>query len=275
MSDNLLGQELMTDLAPFLNMTAYTKGGRDVTIGDMNFVSAEDRWSTCFLPVTPLAGPGGSTAQIAAGLQQNLFRTPQGQAGQGTALALTVNETSLRNGNREAANQSYVATRAAFSFYFVNTGAAAAAALQAVPINNPVTVQNLAQGIVWNLNIGDTIDRAISPLAEYPAGAGAWGSAFSAVSSVTAANSGGAGWATNGEPSGSKRKLNIPIVFPPQVDVDISVRTGSGVGLYDNLSSAVAVLAPMFPTYNVDTTAGTTLVAVKCVLQGYRMTSPV
>ena len=113
---------------------------------------------------------------------------------------------------------------------------------------------------VWNLTVGDGIKRTLGTVLEYPAGAGIYGEIACSVSGITAAlgTIAYAEYAQNGTPtdgSCGKRKLPIPIIFPPNIMVDIEVQTGAATL---SLTAPVAAAA----------------IAYRQTFNGFRMTLP-
>jgi hypothetical protein len=248
---------LFSELAPFLDLPIDQTSG--MKIGDLAFASAEDKWSTCFLPIASSAIAAGSTAA--------LFQTDIGQSGQGSQGAnLTISETNLKGGLRQPANQVYVATHLGFSFYFTNTSATA---IVPIPMNNVATIHALGLGLTWFLNVGDMIQRTLGTLGEYPAGSGAFGNVFANGST----SAGTSGWGTNGDPGEDKRALRVPIVFPPNINVEIGIQSGTAITLYDNLGALTGLSpAAVFPAFDVSVGGK---VGVRATFSGFRMTVPV
>ena len=241
-------KSIYEELKPFANM--IIDQGRGVTVSDLAFASAEDRYSTGYIPFGTIANtvlPANSTVK--------LFQTNIGQAGQGTALQLTRSETNNTNGDRQPSNQVYIATHLGFQVYAINQ-----TNLTPIPFTKPQQVLAIGLATVWNLTVGDGIKRTLGTVLEYPAGSGVdwFGSSGSSVSYIGNANNGWVGCA--------KRKLPIPIVFPPNVQVDIELATGTATQVVNqtNANSIVSGAAPF--------TGGS--VAYRATFRGFRMTLP-
>jgi len=218
-------KSIYEELKPFAGM--IIDQGRGVTVSDLAFASAEDRYSTGFIQLTTLVLPSSDTVK--------LFRTNIGGTGQGSgSLELTRAETNNTNGDRQPSNQVYIATHLGFQVYaisgtFVN-----------IPIMNPASIYKIGMSTVWNLTVGDGIKRTLGTVLEYPAGSGidvkAAGTGAGAI--ITAAAPSFNAFSNNGWVGCNKRKLPIPIVFPPNVQVDIELETGSAQTLIDNAEQA-------------------------------------
>jgi len=241
------------DLAPFAQMVVDQSRG--VTVEDLAFASAQDYWSTGFIPL--------STLTMLANSEVQLFSKNIGETGQGSAQALTISETNCVNGDRMPANQVYIGLRAGFHVYQVAAAALATTALDPFPILSPVGMTKIAQNIVWSLNIGDGIKRFIGNIDHYPSGSSFYASDFkfnaAGLALVASPFKGtrGVGYANNGAPFASElRSLPLPVIFPPNIKTDIRIKSGSAILLTaDDITSSYAV-------------------AVKMTFRGYMMTLP-
>lgn len=239
-------KSIYEELKPFANM--IIDQGRGVTVSDLAFASAEDRYSTAFIPLTALTLPTGSTVKL---FQKNIGETGQGSG----TFALTRSETNNTNGDRQPSNQVYIGTHLGFQLYAIDS-----TGLKVIPITKASTVYKIAMSTVWNLTVGDGIKRTLGTVLEYPAGCGVdWVGASGAIATY-------AGLANNGWLGGSKRKLPIPIVFPPNVQVDIELETGTGGLISDNIVSASK-------TGGAGIFAGGKI-AYRATFRGFRMTLP-
>jgi hypothetical protein len=245
-------KSIYEELKPFASMVIDQ--GRGVTVSDLAFASAEDRYSTAFISL-PLANvyPGSTTVKL---FQKNI-----GEAGQGSGtLALTRGETNNTNGDRQPSNQVYIGTHLGFQVYAITT--ATTPSLNNIKIQNPNTLFKICNNTVWNLTVGDGIKRTLGKLIDYPSGGGIDGMIFSSTSCSAGALP--TMTANNGWVGCAKRKLPIPVVFPPNVQVDIELETGAAQTLIDNVVDA-SVSAGSFSTGSI---------AIVACFKGFRMTLP-
>jgi len=242
-------KSIFEELKPFANMVIDQ--GRGVTISDLAFSSAEDFYSTGAIALSTLTLSAGSTVK--------LFEANIGDnGGQGFSnVTLTVGETNNKNGNRQPSNNVYIATHFGFQVYAVT----AVDSLNAVPINNPNTMYKVAANTSWSLTVGDGIKRTLGTVLDYPAGSGI-------DTALALAGTGGpdlAAFTNNGWVGCQKRKLPIPIVFPPNISVEIELKTGAAQVLIDNSTE--------FGDYGGASISGGAI-CYKGVFSGFRMTLP-
>lgn len=239
-------KSIFEELAPFASMVVDQ--GRGVVVSDLAFASAEDRYSTAFITL-------GALATLPANSSVKLFQTNIGGTGQGSPFALTVAETNNTNGDRQPSNQVYIATHFGFQIYAVQSGLTSIA-----PLSNYGDMYKVAAGTSWNLTIGDGIKRTLGTVLEYPAGSGI--DAQAAVSGATAVS---ADFPNNGWVGCSARKLPIPVIFPPNIQVDIELLTGNAQplegGCYGTTVTGNALKA-------------NDLIAYRATFHGFRMTLP-
>ena len=245
-------KSIFEELKPFAGMVIDQ--GRGVTVSDLAFSSAEDFYSTGLIPLTAL------TTTLPAGATVSLFKANIGDnGGQGFAnVTLTVGETNNKNGDRQPSNQVYIATHLGFQVYAVTD----TNSLNCIPINNPFSMYKICANTTWALTVGDGIKRTLGTILEYPAGSGIDADVACGVTGSSAAN---LFWAVanNGKVGCDKRKLPIPIVFPPNIQVDIELKTGAQQPLLDNIGGTTVTA-----TY----TGGA--IAYKATFTGFRMTMP-
>jgi len=243
-------KSIFEELAPFASMVVDQ--GRGVTVSDLAFTSAEDKWSTALIPLVLGALPANSSVR--------LFQKNVGETGQGFATnAMTGAETNVTNGDRQPANQVYVATHLGFHVYATS----GTTSRDPLGIDSAEDLYRICANTWWTLKIGDGIERALGTVLEYPAGSGVdmrglnKGATASASDERIATN----GWAGRG-----KRKLPIPIIFPPNIQVNIGLKTG-------------AVLASAGWRDGGDNGANqlntTVAIAYRATFCGFRMTLPV
>ena len=244
-------KSIFEELKPFANMVIDQ--GRGVTISDLAFSSAEDFYSTGAIALNALNLTAGSTVK--------LFEANIGDnGGQGFSnVSLTVGETNNKNGNRQPSNNVYIATHFGFQVYAVTS----VDSLNAVPVNNPNTMYKIAANTSWSLTVGDGIKRTLGTVLDYPAGSGI-DTALALQGTDTVGNQLTA-FSNNGWVGCQKRKLPIPIVFPPNISVEIELKTGAQQTLEDNAIKPAAFGGVAF-------TGGA--ICYKGVFSGFRMTLP-
>lgn len=248
-------KSIFEELKPFANMVIDQ--GRGVTISDLAFSSAEDFYSTGAIALSTLTLSAGSTVK--------LFEANIGDnGGQGFSnVTLTVGETNNKNGNRQPSNNVYIATHFGFQIYAVTS----VDKLNAVPINNPNAMYQIAANTSWSLTVGDGIKRTLGTVLDYPAGSGI-DTALALAGSAAGFGGGGVGalsFANNGWVGCQKRKLPIPIVFPPNISVEIELKTGAAQTLPNNPASNNSQGATSY-------SGGA--ICYKGVFSGFRMTLP-
>jgi hypothetical protein len=255
---------LYSELRPFADM--MIDQGRGVTVSDLTFASAEDRYSTAFIPLvsssasSPTVGVAAANTTLPAGQTVKFMQKNIGEAGQGFTASLTVGETNNTNGDRQPSNQVYIATHLGFKIY----GTLNAGSLNEIQIQSQGAMGQIAGNTTWALTVGDGIKRTLGTILEYPAGSGVTG--FVAVGGPTVAGAALiSSWANNGSADcEQKRKLPIPIVFPPNIQVDLEIKTGAAQTFQNNASTTASVFggAPY---------GG---IAFKATFKGFRMTMP-
>jgi len=244
-----MGTTIFEDLAPFASM--IIDQGRGVTVSDLAFASAQDYWSTGVVAID-----SSTAGQVNANSEAQLFSAQIGEQGQGFTANLTRSQTNNVAGSRMASNQVYIGLKTGFHCYHLD----AVNDLDAVKlVTRPQDLYAIMSNFVWSLNVGDGIKRDIGALVDFPAGAGVYASNIGA--SVTAATA-AAGVPTsqgvqNGGPNVEMRKLPLPVIFPPNIKVDIRVQCGNEFTLIDTGFWA--------------TSDG---IAIKQTFRGYMMTLP-
>lgn len=248
------------ELKPYMRMTVAPNG---VTIGDLNFVSAQSHWSAGLLPVQTAANT------ILADTAVDLFQVAQGDVGQGYTTALTRGQTSwLDSQGRLPANQVFIATRCAFQIAIRVAGGGVVTAATGfvgneIPIRSVGAAYAIGQNFGWQCTVGDGITRPYGSLIDYAGNGAAWG-----VPIGTVGIAGAVGVAPTqdtvcmlGHPDSCGSRLPLPLVFPPNIGVRIRVLCGGAFALADvSAGDAIAV--------------GECLM-VKCWLNGYLCTMPV
>lgn len=246
-------KSIFEELKPFASMVIDQSRG--VAVSDLAFSSAEDFYSTAAIGLSTLTLPAGSTAQLfSANIGDN--------GGQGFAnVSLTIGETNNKNGDRQPSNNVYIATHFGFQVYAVTS----VDQLNVVPINNPISMYKVAANTAWSLTVGDGIKRTLGTVLEYPAGSGI-DTALSLQNTTTAAAYALASFSNNGWVGCQKRKLPIPIIFPPNIQVEIELKTGASQVLIDNDTTTGAAVGA------VSFSGGA--ICYKATFSGFRMTMP-
>jgi hypothetical protein len=238
-------KSIFEELAPYAKMVVVP----GVTVGNLTYSNQQDLYSTA-------AFSTNATGIIAANQQLQFFTGALGESAitQGyTGGVLSLSQTNSKFTRGQApANQVYIATHAGFQLSQISTldlSAAHKESLLVGIVNDSQNVSDafsIANNFSWNLTIGRGITRNIGTLAEYPA-----------------VNAGTNVYAQLGTPLACLKKLEVPIIFPPLVNVTIGAQCGSFIQLQQVI------------TIDGAAGAGTTLVQAKMILRGYLMTMPV
>jgi hypothetical protein len=261
-------KSIFEELAPYARMVVVP----GVTVGNLTYSNQQDLYSTSVFST-------GATGVVGANQQLQFFNAALGESAINQGYAggtLSLGQTNSRFSKGQApANQVYIATHAGFqlsqlsdtnlnnahreSLLITETEAYTAAA----GANNDL--YTIAQNFAWNLTIGRGISRNIGTLAEYGS-AGVW--AFQDDGFVTvgvppaATNDGNSAFVQLGSPCLGLKKLEVPLVFPPLINVQIGATNSSFFQLQQTFSSTGAG-------------AGAINVQVRMILRGYLMTMPV
>ncbi len=244
-------KSIFEELAPYAKMVVVP----GVTVGNLTYSNQQDLYSTSVFT-------SGATGIVAANTTVQFFVGAQGeQAAQqgytGGVLSLSQTNSTFSKGQAPA-NQVYIATHAGFLLSAIGS-----TDLTTTPNENLLQMANgvsaatnrsdvfsVGQNFSWDLTIGRGITRTIGLLSEYT---------LSQAFSVTDEGLNLAPTTTisaqNGSPDVGITKLQVPIVFPPLVNVSLTASNGSPFQLLN--------------------TAAATNVQIKMVLRGYLMTMPV
>lgn len=261
-------EQFLKELLPYSKMTVVP----GVTVGDLNFASAQSVWSTGFIAPS-------STDNFAANSEVQLFQAAIGDNGQGLASGqvMTRSQTNWQDtAGRLPANEVFIGIRCLTSVFKHTNGAVGAGG--ALLTSNPVTstIQDVAvlyqivKSFSWEYQTGDGIIRNVGPLASYPQAGGAWEAPAVPFAPLTAADPGVAADAIavqNGYPCPVVAKeLPIPFMFLPNITTRVVVKTGSPI-----------TLVPATSNYFVLGTAQVAgqFLAVRMTFQGYKLTMPV
>lgn len=247
-------KSIFEELAPYARMVVVP----GVTIGNLVYSNQQDLYSTSL--ITSDAG-----GLIAANTRSQFFQAALGEqaAAQGYAGGvLSLSQTNSRFTRGQApANQVYVATHLGFSLSRLLTSADLSAphgeSLLRADTGGVATSRSeafsLSQSFSWDLTIGRGITRTIGLLAEYPT-QGTYGVWDDGVPAVPGTPDNASIFSQLGSPDCHMKKLEVPIIFPPLVNVLIEAINGTPVQLI---------------------AAATQWVQIRCVLKGYLMTMPV
>ncbi len=254
-------KSIFEELAPFAKMIVVP----GVTVGKLQYANATDLYST---------GTFASSAVgvVAANTEVKLFNGALGDqaATQGyTAGNMTLSQTNSKFPKGQApANQAFVAISAGYQLTSIssqdlttspivsNLGSTATGNLSSganpAQLGSASDVFSVAQNFSWDLTVGRGITRTIGPLSEYCAP-----SAAAAMSDDVSSAAGPVGAISTslGNPTTCLKRLEVPIIFPPLVNVTISAKNGSPFQLLDS--------------------AAATNVQIRLILRGFLMTMPV
>jgi hypothetical protein len=239
-------KSVFEELAPFARMVVVP----GVTVGNLVYSNQQDLYSS-----SAFAAAAGA---VAANTQLQFFTGALNESAvqQGyTAGTLSISQTNSKFSKGQApANQVYIATHAGFLISKISTLDLTATPNELLlPISNNGAVSfggdvfSVGQNFSWDLTIGRGITRTIGTLSEYNAN-GAWAVRDEGEKGAATATTAG----QNGKPGCQMQRLQVPIVFPPLVNVGITAANGSPFQL---LAAA-----------NVQ---------VRMILKGYLMTMPV
>lgn len=244
-------KSIFEELAPYAKMVVVP----GVTVGNLTYSNQQDLYSTSVF-TSSAAGivAANTTVQFYVGaLGESAIQ--QGY-GAGTLSLAQTNSTFSKG--QAPANQVYIATHAGFLLSRIS-----GTDLTATPTENLLLTSNLTAGATnrgdvfsvgqnfsWDLTIGRGITRTIGLLSEYTVS-----QAFSITDEGDSAAPIAAVSVQNGSPCVGITKLQVPIVFPPLVNVTITASNGSP-----------------FTLRNI---AAATNVQVKMIMRGYLMTMPV
>lgn len=256
-------KSIFEELAPYAKMVVVP----GVTVGNLTYSNQQDLYSTA-------AFSTGATGIIAANQQLQFFNGALGESAitQGyTGGILSLSQTNSKFARGQApANQVYIATHAGFQLSQISDTNLNNAHTESLLVgltetdNNVSDVFSVANNFSWNLTIGRGITRNIGTLQEYPA-PGVWAFQDDGIRGVDGQNPANVGdnvFAQLGTPLACLKKLEVPIIFPPLVNVTIGAQCGSFIQLQQVIASAARG-------------AGAINVQVKMIMRGYLMTMPV
>lgn len=264
-------KSIFEELAPYAKMVVVP----GVTVGNLTYSNQQDLYSTSVFT-------SGATGIVAANTSVPFFQGALGESAISQGYAggiLSIAQTNSKFSKGQApANQVYIATHCGFQLSTLwNTATTVGstnlsnAHQESLLIGAQETVDNLndafsvAQNFSWNLTIGRGITRSIGQLCEYtaPGVFAATDDGFNA--NVATANDGATAFAQLGDPWSQLRKLEVPVVFPPLVNVQIAATCGSPFQLQQIVTATAA--------NNLG--AGNINVQIRMMFRGYLMTMPV
>lgn len=256
-------EQFLKELQPYSKMTVVP----GVTVGDLNFASAQSAYSTGY--IAPVASD-----QFAANREVDLFQAAIGDNGQGLAAGQVMSRAQtnwLDTAGRLPANEVFLGIRCLISVYkhsnapftvlangasFANQGTAFSTQ---APITSVAGVAAIINGFSWEYQVGDGIIRNVGSLAGYPQGGGVYEPPTPAFAVAIGVQ--------NGYPCPSVAKeLPIPFMFLPNINTRVKIKSGSQINVPAgtfNLGAGGA--EPVRADF----------LAVRMTFQGYKLTMPV
>lgn len=249
-------KSIFEELAPYAKMVVVP----GVTVGNLTYSNQQDLYSSAVIS-------SSATGVVAANTTAQFFVGALGESAiqQGYAsgtLSLAQTNSTFSKGQAPA-NQVYIATHAGFLLSKISTTALGSTPVESLlPISTLFAangfkgdVFSVGQNFSWDLTIGRGITRTIGLLSEYTLS-----QAYSITDQGNLDDVQSPNWLAyvsgqNGSPDVGITKLQVPIVFPPLVNVTLTAQNGSPFVMLN--------------------TAAATNVQIKMVLRGYLMTMPV
>lgn len=247
-------KSIFEELAPFAKMIVVP----GVTVGQLQYVNATDLFST-----GTFASSGAGV--VGANTEVKLFNAALGDqaANQGyTGGTMTLSQTNSKFSKGQApANQAFIAISAGFQITKISTqdlsGAAPVVSLLgtevgqlAGSVSGQSDLYSVAQSFSWDLTVGRGITRTIGTLSEY-CSPGTFAATSDDVADGAISNDASS---QLGTPYTCLKRLEVPLIFPPLVNVSIEAKNGSPFQLIN---------------------AATTNVQIRMILRGFLMTMPV
>lgn len=267
-------------IQPYLQLVAESMGvdqnGKALNV--VQFANEEDRFSSALLT---------QSAGLVAVQNQPLFKSNIGDAGgQGFTTTYPSSLTNNTTGIAMQKNEIYVATHMGFQF-FAQTGTDGTVGTGKILSNfsRSSDLMALASSCQVSFQSAGLVNRVLGRTLDFPQPNGiyAYGAreqAFnpaSTTAAVIAAPVFQEFGVQNGSPYKSIRLLNIPLIWPPQINVDMKILVQNAILLSDaaaaiTASSTVSGQAAGQWNAALTATAGNAIVAV-CTLQGFRATA--
>ena len=260
-------EQFLKELLPFSKVTVVP----GVTVGDLNFASAQSVFSTCYFQPS-------ADETFAANQDKDLFQAAIGDNGQGLAAGqvMTRGQTNFVDSQgRLPANEVFVGIRCLVSAYkhtnasnAALSGASFAASGTAyskqAPITDVAALYQILSQFSWEYQIGDGIIRNSGALIGFPQGGGAWQPPqFISGTAAAAAIAAQSGWPS----ADSKKDLPIPFMFLPNITTRVKVKSGAQI--------VVEAASTTAGTTFDNGTATADYLAVRMTFQGYKLTMPV
>ena len=256
-------EQFLKELLPFSKVTVVP----GVTVGDLNFASAQSVYSTCYFQPS-------ADETFDANQDKDLFQAAIGDNGQGLAAGqvMTRAQTNFVDSQgRLPANEVFVGIRCLISAYKHTNSSAAAlsgatlASSKQAPITDVSALYQILSQFSWEYQIGDGIVRNSGALIGFPQGGGVYQSAQAGISGIAVAP---AIAAQSGYPDASSKKdLPIPFMFLPNITTRVKVKSGAKI----IVEATGGVAGGTFDTG----TATADYLAVRMTFQGYKLTMPV
>jgi hypothetical protein len=255
-------EQFLKELLPFSKVTVVP----GVTVGDLNFASAQSVFSTCYF--TPSAND-----TFAANQDKDLFQAAIGDNGQGLAAGqvMTRGQTNFVDSQgRLPANEVFVGIRCLVSAYKHTNASAADVSGATLPLSKQAPITDVAalyqilSQFSWEYQIGDGIIRNSGALIGFPQGGGVWQAPTVAVLASQPAVAAQSGWPS----ADNKKDLPIPFMFLPNITTRVKVKSGAQI-IVEATSGAAG------GTFDIDGTGTADYLAVRMTFQGYKLTMPV
>jgi len=261
-------EQFLKELLPFSKVTVVP----GVTVGDLNFASAQSIFSTCYFQPS-------ADETFDANQDKDLFQAAIGDNGQGLAAGQVMSRGQTNfvdSQGRLPANEVFVGIRCLISAYkhtnasnSALSGASFAVSGTAyskqAPITDVAALYQILSQFSWEYQIGDGIIRNSGALIGFPQGGGVYQPTQAGVSGTAAANAIAAqsGWPD----ANSKKDLPIPFMFLPNITTRVKVKSGAKIVVEATSGSAGG-------TFDNGTSTADYL-AVRMTFQGYKLTMPV
>jgi hypothetical protein len=260
-------EQFLKELLPFSKVTVVP----GVTVGDLNFASAQSIFSTCYFQPS-------ADETFDANQDKDLFQAAIGDNGQGLAAGQVMSRGQTNfvdSQGRLPANEVFVGIRCLISAY-KHTNASNSALSGAsfalsgtayskqAPITDVAALYQILSQFSWEYQIGDGIIRNSGALIGFPQGGGAYQpQQFISGTAAAAAIA-----AQSGYPDASSKKdLPIPFMFLPNITTRVKVKSGAKI----IVEAASGTAGTTFD----NGTATADYLAVRMTFQGYKLTMPV
>ena len=255
-------EQFLKELLPFSKVTVVP----GVTVGDLNFASAQSAFSTCYFQPS-------ADETFDANQDKDLFQAAIGDNGQGLAAGqvMTRGQTNwVDSQGRLPANEVFVGIRCLVSAYkHTNSSAAALSGAtlpssKQAPITDVAALYQILSQFSWEYQIGDGIIRNSGALIGFPQGGGVYQpQQFISGTAAAAAIAAQSGWPS----ADTKKDLPIPFMFLPNITTRVKVKSGAKI--------VVEAASGTAGTTFDNGTATADYLAIRMTFQGYKLTMPV